>query len=157
MCPTLAGCYHSHIAPSVPLTSAIRPEVKVESPDNRRHPFSTSSDVTRFDVAKLRSSSVDLDERDWCCDIGEFVNAQYNYRRASDPVPGFQIFSLDAPQDTGLYEQLTITCWNGDRSEGRVVWGRTLAEEFGKEFLMRWIYIFTAFNEPLDLPTGLPE
>ena len=75
VCPTFSGCYHSHIAPSVPLTSAIRPEVKVESPDNRRHPFSTSSGVTRFDVAKLRSSSVDLDERDWCCDLGEFVNA----------------------------------------------------------------------------------
>ena len=35
--------------------------------------------------------------------------------------------------------------------------GRTLAVEFGKEFLMRWIYTLTAFNEPLDLPTDLPE
>ena len=108
-------------------------------------------------VEKAPTRPADFEERDWCQGLGEFAIAQYTYRRASDPVPGFQMFYFDAPEETGLYEVLEITCWNEDRSEGRVVWGRTPAEEFGEEFWMRWIYTFTAFNEPLDLPDDLPE
>ena len=108
-------------------------------------------------VEKAPTRPADFEERDWCQGLGEFAIAQYNYRRASDPALEFQILYFDAPQDSGLYKLLEITCWNGDRSEGRVVWGRTSAEEFGEEFWMRWIYTFTAFNEPLDLPSDIPE
>lgn len=99
----------------------------------------------------------DFEARDWCQGLGEFAIAEYAYRGASDPVPGFQILYFDTPQDSGWYKLLTITCWNKDRSEARIVWGRSLAEKFGVEFWMRWIYTFIAFNEPLDLPEDLPE
>ena len=108
-------------------------------------------------VEKAPTRPADFEQRDWCQGLGEFTIAQYNYRRTSDPATGFQMFYFDAPEDSGLYDLLEITCWNGERSEGRVVWGRTSAEEFGEEYWIRWIYTFTAFNEPLDLPTDLPE
>ena len=50
-----------------------------------------------------------------------------------------------------------VVCWNEQETEGRKVWGRNIPEHTGEDFWVRWVYTFTAFNEPLDLPEDLPE
>ena len=97
----------------------------------------------------------DLGERDWCQGLGEFVGAQYYYRLGSGLLNDF--YSFDAPMDSDDYGLAKIICWNVDRTEARVVWGRSLAEQIGQDFWIRWQYAFTAFNEPLNLPDDLPE
>ncbi len=101
------------------------------------------------------SPPADLDERDWCQGLGEFVDAQYYYRPGSGLLNDFH--SFDAPTDSDDHELAKVICWNVDRTEGRVVWGRSLAEQIGQDFWIRWEYTFSAFNEPLNLPDDLPE
>ena len=113
------------------------------------------ADWTQFEQAP--SPPHDLDERDWCKGLGEFVEAQYDYRLTSGPPNEVHIKSFDAPTDSDAYELAKVICWNGDRTEGRVVWGRSRAEVLGEDSWVRWVYTFTAFNEPLDLPEDLPE
>ena len=113
------------------------------------------ADWTQFDRAPSRPQ--DFDERNWCEGLEEFNVPQYDYRLASSPPGEVHIRSFDAPTDSDDYQLAKVICWNGDRSEGRVVWGRSPAEEVGKDYWTRWVYTFTAFNEPLDLPEDLPE
>ena len=113
------------------------------------------ADWTQFEQAP--SPPHDLDERDWCKGLGEFVEAQYDYRLTSGPPNEVHIKSFDAPTDSDAYELAKVICWNGDRTEGRVVWGRSRAEVLGENSWVRWVYTFTMFNEPLDLPDDLPE
>ena len=103
------------------------------------------------------SSPLDVDEGDGCRGLGEFVSIEYLYRRVADTPTGFQVYDFDSPPDSDLYKLMKILCWNEDRSEARIVWGRSQAEELGGDYWRRLIYTFTAFNEPLDLPTDLPE
>ena len=103
------------------------------------------------------SSPLDVDEGDGCQGLGEFVNIEYLYRRAADAPTGFQVYGFESPPDSDQYRLMKIICWNEDRSEARIVWGRSQAEEFGGDYWRRLIYSFTAFNEPLDLPADLPE
>ena len=106
-------------------------------------------------IEQAPSPPSDFDERDWCDGLREFIDAQYNYRPVSGPLTEFH--SFDGPTDSEAYELAKVVCWNGDRTEGRVVWGRSLAEQIGQDFWVRWVYTFTAFNEPLDLPEDMPE
>ena len=103
------------------------------------------------------SSPLDVDEGDGCQGLGEFINIEYMYRRVADTSTGFQVYSFDSPPDSDLYKLMKIVCWNEDRSEARIVWGRSQAEEFGGDYWRRLVYTFTAFNEPLDLPVDLPD
>lgn len=103
------------------------------------------------------SSPLDVDEGDGCQGLGEFVNIEYLYRRATDTPTGFQVYGSESPPDSDQYKLMKIICWNEDRSEARIVWGRSQAEEFGGDYWRRLIYTFTGFNEPLDLPEDLPE
>ena len=103
------------------------------------------------------SSPLDVDEGDGCQGLGEFVNIEYLYRRATDTPTGFQVYGSESPPDSDQYKLMKIICWNEDRSEARIVWGRSQAEEFGGDYWRRLIYSFTAFNETLDLPEDLPE
>lgn len=113
------------------------------------------ADWTQFEQAPPRPQ--DFDERNWCDGLGEFVEAQYDYRLTSVPPDEIHIRSFDAPTDSDEYELAKVICWNEDRTEGRVVWGRSRAEVLGEDSWFRSIYTFTAFNEPLDLPEDLPE
>ena len=113
------------------------------------------ADWTEYEQAPPRPQ--DFGERNWCEMLGEFSVPQYDYRLTSGPLGEVHIRSFDAPTDSDEYELAKVICWNVDRTEGRVVWGRSLAEELGKDSWVRWVYTFTAFNEPLDLPEGLPE
>ena len=113
------------------------------------------ADWTQFEQAPPRPA--DFNERDWCQGLGEFVEAQYDYRLTSGPPDEVHIRSFDAPTDSDDYQLAKVICWNEGRTEGRVVWGRTQAEELGQDFWVRWVYTFTDFNEPLDLPEDLPE
>ena len=108
-------------------------------------------------VEQAPSPPADFDDRDWCHGLGEFVDAQYAYRPASGPLPLRRFLSFDAPTDSDAYELAKVVCWNKGRTEGRVVWGRSLAEQFGEDFMIQWVFTFTAFNEPLDLPEDMPE
>ncbi|MDE2860132.1 MAG: hypothetical protein OYI31_00655 [Chloroflexota bacterium] len=106
-------------------------------------------------IEKAPDPPADLDERDWCQGIGEFVDPQYYYRPRSGSLIDFHAF--DAPMDSEDYELAKVICWNGDQSEGRVPWGRSLAEQIGQDFWIKWEYTFIAFNETFDLPNNLPE
>ena len=105
-------------------------------------------------VEQAPSPPADFDERDWCHGLGEFVDAQNTYRPTSGPRDQFRTF--DTPPDSDAFELAKVVCWNDGRTEGRVVWGRSLAEQTGQDFWIRWVYTFTGFNEPLELPDDLP-
>ena len=105
-------------------------------------------------VEQAPSRPADFDERDWCHGLGEFADAQHTYRPTSGPRDQFRIF--DTPPDSDAFELAKVVCWNDGRIEGRVVWGRSLAEQTGQDFWIRWVYTFTGFNEPLELPDDLP-
>ena len=106
-------------------------------------------------IEQAPSPPADLGERDWCQGLGEFVDAQYYYRLGSGLLNDFH--SFDAPTASDDHELAKVICWNVDRTEARVVWGRSLAEQIGQDFWIRWEYTFTSFNEPLNLPDDLPE
>ena len=106
-------------------------------------------------IEQAPSPPADLDVRNWCQGLGEFADAQYYYRPDSGSLTDFH--SFDVPMDADYYELAKVICWNRDRTEGRVVWGRNTSEQIGQDFWIRWEYTFTAINEPLDLPGNLPE
>lgn len=97
----------------------------------------------------------DYKDRDWCEGLGEFTNAQYYYWSTSQS-PNVQM-SFRYPIDSDSHQLARVNCWNEEETEGRIVWGRSGPEQFGEDFWVRWVYTFTAFNEPLDLPEDLPE
>lgn len=113
------------------------------------------ADWTQYEQPPARPQ--DFDERNWCEGLGEFVEAQYDYRLTSGPSGEVHIRSFDTPSESDEYELAKVICWNEDRSEGRVVWGRNQAEMLGQDSWVRWVYTFTAFNEPLVLPENMPE
>ena len=94
-------------------------------------------------------------ERDWCQGLGEFTRPEYRYRLASQPQHMQMV--VNNPIDSESHELAGVTCWNEGKTEGRIVWGRNLPEEIGEDFWVRWVYTFTAFNEPLVLPEDMPE
>ena len=96
----------------------------------------------------------DYKDRDWCGGLGELTNAEYFYRSTSQSPNVYMSFRY--PIDSDSHQLARVTCWNEEETEGRIVWGRSAPEEFGEDFWVRWVYTFTAFNEPLDLPSDLP-
>ena len=97
----------------------------------------------------------DYEDRDWCEGLGEFTTPEYFYRSTSQS-PNVQM-PFRYPIDSEFHQLAGVTCWNKEETEGRIVWGRNSREQLGEDFWVRWVYTFTAFNEPLDLPTDLPE
>ena len=97
----------------------------------------------------------DYEDRDWCEGLGEFTTPEYFYRSTSQS-PNVQM-SFRYPIDSEFHQLAGVTCWNEEETEGRIVWGRNSREHLGEDFWVRWVYTFTAFNEPLDLPEDLPE
>ncbi len=99
----------------------------------------------------------DYRERDWCQGLGEFSEPEYGFRLWDDEenVPGVVVG--DPTMSLNTHELGQVICWNEDETEGRMPWGRNLPEIAGEDFWVRWVYTFTAFNEPLDLPKDLPE
>ena len=97
----------------------------------------------------------DYKDRDWCEGLGEFTTAEYFYRSTSQP-PNVRMH-FRYPIDSDSHQLAEVTCWNEEETEGRIVWGRSAPEHTGEDFWVRWVYTFTAFNEPLDLPEDLPE
>ena len=111
------------------------------------------ADLTQIERAP--TPPTDFNERDWCQGLGEFAEAEYIYRLASGPLDHF--LSFEEPEDSDSYEPARVICWNAGQTEGRVVWGRNLAEQIGEDFWVQWTYTFTEFNKPLSLPDTLPE
>ena len=99
--------------------------------------------------------SADYKDRDWCEGLGEFTTAEYFYRSTSQS-PNVQM-PFRTPIDSESHQLAGVTCWNEEETEGRIVWGRNIPEQIGEDFWVRWVYTFTAFNEPLDLPEDMPE
>ena len=97
----------------------------------------------------------DYEDRDWCEGLGEFTTPEYFYRSTSQS-PNVQM-PFRYPIDSEFHQLAGVTCWNKEETEGRIVWGRNSREQLGEDFWVRWVYTFTAFNEPLDLPADLPE
>ena len=98
----------------------------------------------------------DFRVRDWCQGLGEFNDPEYGFREfdEQEKVPGVVFGSPIMSRNT--HDLGVVICWNEDKTEGRVPWGRSLLEIYG-EFWVRWVYTFTALNEPLELPDDLPE
>ena len=102
----------------------------------------------------------DFKERDWCEGLGEFNKPAYTYR-VTDGSGNRSYFSGDYYEnyygmDRDSHDLAEVICWNQEETEGRMVWGRTIPEVTGEDFWVRWVYTFTAFNEPLSLPEDLP-
>ena len=99
----------------------------------------------------------DYRERDWCQGLGEFNVPEYGFRvwDDEDNIPGIVIG--DPTMDLDTHDLGEVVCWNEKRTEGRMLWGRNLPEITGEDFWVRWVYTFTAFNKPLELPDDLPE
>ena len=94
-------------------------------------------------------------ERDWCEGLGEFTRPEYRYRLTSQPQHMQMV--VNNPIDSESHQLAGVTCWNEGKTEGRIVWGRNLPEQIGEDFWVRWVYTFTAFNEPVVLPEDMPE
>ena len=97
----------------------------------------------------------DYEDRDWCEGLGEFTTPEYFYRSTSQS-PNVQM-AFRYPIDSEFHQLAGVTCWNKEETEGRIVWGRNSREQLDEDFWVRWVYTFTAFNEPLDLPVDLPD
>ena len=98
----------------------------------------------------------DYKERDWCEGLGEFNKPEYTFRVTDSQ--GNRSYYTGAPgMSLDTHDLAEAICWNRDETEGRKVWGRNIPEQTGEDFWVRWVYTFTAFNEPLDLPEDLPE
>lgn len=97
----------------------------------------------------------DYRERDWCEGLGEFKRPEYRYRLTSQPQHMQMV--VNNPIDSESHQLAGVTCWNEGETEGRIAWGRNLPEEIGEDFWVRWVYTFTAFNEPVVLPEDMPE
>ena len=98
----------------------------------------------------------DYKERDWCEGLGEFNEPEYTFR-VTDSQGNTSYYTGDPGMSLETHDLAEAICWNRDETEGRKVWGRSIPEHTGEDFWVRWVYTFTAFNEPLDLPEDLPE
>ena len=98
----------------------------------------------------------DYKERDWCEGLGEFNQPEYTFR-VTDSQGNRSYYTGDPGMSLDTHDLAEAICWNRDETEGRKVWGRSIPEHTGEDFWVRWVYTFTAFNEPLDLPEDLPE
>ena len=98
----------------------------------------------------------DYKERDWCEGLGEFNEPEYTFR-VTDSQGNRSYYTGDPGMSLDTHDLAEAICWNRDETEGRKVWGRNIPEHTGEDFWVRWVYTFTAFNEPLDLPDDLPE
>ena len=99
----------------------------------------------------------DYRERDWCQGLGEFNKPEYGFRvqDSEENAPGIRVGDPTMSLDT--HELGQVICWDEEETEGRMPWGRNLPEISGEDFWVRWVYTFTAFNGPLELPEDLPE
>ena len=97
----------------------------------------------------------DHKDREWCEGLGEFKIPEYRYRLMSEP-KHIQLV-VNNPIDLETHKLAGVTCWNEGKTEGRIVWGRSIPEEIGEDFWVRWLYTFTSFNEPVALPEDMPE
>ena len=98
----------------------------------------------------------DYKERDWCEGLGEFNEPEYTFRVTDSQ--GNRSYYTGAPgMSRETHDLAEVVCWNAEETEGRKVWGRSIPEHTGEDFWVRWVYTFTAFNEPLDLPDDMPE
>ena len=98
----------------------------------------------------------DYRERDWCEGLGEFNEPEYTFR-VTDSQGNRSYYTGDPAMSRDTHDLAEVICWNEHQTEGRNVWGRSIPEHTGEDFWVRWIYTFTAFNEPLDLPEDMPE
>ncbi len=98
----------------------------------------------------------DFRERDWCQGLGEFNVPSYTFR-VTDSSENRSYVTGAPSMSRDTHPLAEVICWNEEKTEGRQLWGRNLPETTGKDFWVRWVYIFTAFNEPLELPDDLPE
>ena len=98
----------------------------------------------------------DYKDRDWCEGLGEFNEPEYTFR-LTDSQGNRSYYTGDPGMSLDTHDLAEAICWNRDKTEGRKVWGRSIPEHTGEDFWVRWVYTFTAFNEPLDLPEDLPE
>ena len=98
----------------------------------------------------------DYKERDWCEGLGEFNKPKYTFR-VTDSQGNRSYYTGDPGMSLDTHDLAEAICWNRDETEGRKVWGRNIPEHTGEDFWVRWVYTFTGFNEPLDLPEDLPE
>ena len=98
----------------------------------------------------------DYKERDWCEGLGEFNEPEYTFR-VTDSQGNRSYYTGDPGMSRETHDLAEVICWNAEETEGRKVWGRSIPEHTGEDFWVRWVYTFTAFNEPLDLPEDLPE
>ena len=98
----------------------------------------------------------DYKERDWCEGLGEFSEPEYAFRVTDSQ--GNRSYYIGHPgMSLDTHDLAQAICWNEEETEGRKVWGRNIPEHTGEDFWVRWVYTFTGFNEPLDLPDDLPE
>ena len=98
----------------------------------------------------------DYIERDWCERLGEFNEPEYAFR-VTDSQGNRSYFIGHTGMSRETHDLAEVICWNKEETEGRKVWGRSIPEHTGEDFWVRWVYTFTAFNEPLDLPEDMPE
>ena len=98
----------------------------------------------------------DYRERDWCEGLGEFNEPEYTFR-VVDSKGNRSYYTGHPGMSLDTHDLAQATCWNAEETEGRRVWGRNISEHTGEDFWVRWVYTFTAFNEPLDLPEDMPE
>ena len=102
------------------------------------------------------SLPADYKERDWCEGLGEFSEPEYTFR-VTDSQGNRSYFIGHRGMSRDTHDLAEVICWNEEETEGRQVWGRNIPEHTGEDFWVRWVYTFTAFNEPLDLPEDMPE
>ena len=95
-------------------------------------------------------------ERDWCEGLGEYSEPEYTFR-VTDSQGNRSNYTGHPGMSLDTHDLAQAICWNAEETEGRRVWGRNIPEHTGEDFWVRWVYTFTAFNEPLDLPENMPE
>ena len=99
---------------------------------------------------------VDLD-KDWCEDSTGHVPGLTEMKVAYGLPSGVQE-SPDGRIPAHLLQPMLILCKNKEGTKGMAVW--QLSEippgEEGYDLTVRWVYTFTEFNGPLELPDPLP-
>ena len=97
------------------------------------------------------TTSLDLG-KDWCEGLGELTEMAVLYG-----TPGSRKFVLDPPAGSSL-QPVKVSCFKQDGSLGRTVWQRSGVPpgEDDYDLTVHSVYTFTAFNQPLTLPSPLP-
>ena len=99
----------------------------------------------------------DYRERDWCQGLGAFSEPEYGFRVRSNEKRTPEVRVGDPTMNLDTHKLGQVICWNEEKTEGRMPWGRSLSEISGEDSWARWVYTFTAFNEALDLPKDHPR